>query len=246
VENISVKERYKQLQYFFQAAQETPDELIHDIITRDFNLISLYAKACAIFSLLNIKSHGSGQELVASVFHPDRLIRETAAYVLEQTDPAKLESAFSRIEPSLVNEIKASICQTDNGIPFLLLHRIRFIKSCPKMSKISEDVLLEISKILDINFLTQDEEFLIKRDDVHYAFMIIIDGTAQIKISSGKVLTFGKNDIIYSDIFVEDNTFSLRALTDLRLFSLEQEALNSLMFDYIDFRNAILEIVVEA
>ena len=76
--------------------------------------------------------------------------------------------------------------------------------------------------------------------------MIIIDGTAQINISSGKVFTFEKNDIIYSDIFVEDNTFSLRALTDLRMYSLEQEVLNSLMFDYIDFRNAILEIVEEA
>jgi len=114
------------------------------------------------------------------------------------------------------------------------------------MRSISEDILLEISKVLDVNTLKRDEEFLIKRDDVHYAFMIIIEGTAQIKISSGKVFTFDKNDIIYSDIFVEDHTFSLRALTDLRMYSLEQEALNSLMFDYIDFRNAILDIVEEA
>jgi CRP-like cAMP-binding protein len=99
---------------------------------------------------------------------------------------------------------------------------------------------------METHTLTRDEEFLIKRDDVHYAFMIIIEGTAQIKISSGKVLTFGKNDIIYSDIFVEEHTFSLRALTDLSMYSLEQEALNSLMFDYIDFRNAILDIVEDA
>jgi CRP-like cAMP-binding protein len=76
--------------------------------------------------------------------------------------------------------------------------------------------------------------------------MIIIDGKAQINISSGKVFTFEKNDIIYSDIFVEDNTFTLKALTDVRLYSLEQEVLNSLMFDYIDFRNSILEMIEEA
>ena len=114
------------------------------------------------------------------------------------------------------------------------------------MKGISEDILLEISKAMEANSLTRDEEFLIKRDDVHYAFMIIIEGTAQIKISSGKVFTFDKNDVIYSDIYVEDNTFSLRALTDLSMYSLEQEALNSLMFDYIDFRNAILDLVEEA
>jgi len=166
--------------------------------------------------------------------------------VMEQIEPMKLESVYSRLDPMWVNEIKASLSHAGNGLPYLLLHRIRFIKACQHMRSISEDILLEISKVLDVNTLKRDEEFLIKRDDVHYAFMIIIEGTAQIKISSGKVFTFDKNDIIYSDIFVEDHTFSLRALTDLRMYSLEQEALNSLMFDYIDFRNAILDIVEEA
>jgi hypothetical protein len=76
--------------------------------------------------------------------------------------------------------------------------------------------------------------------------MIVIEGTAQINISSGKVFTFEKNDIIYSDILVEDCTYSFKALSDLKFFSLEQEVLNSLMFDYIDFRDTILEIVQEA
>jgi ATP:ADP antiporter, AAA family len=246
VENISLKDRFKQLQYFFQAIRETPEELIQDIINRDFNMISLYVKACAIYSLPILKRKEASQELIASIFHPNQLIRETAATVLEQIEPMMLESVYSRLDPTWVNEIKSSLSHAGNGIPYLLLHRIRFIKDCPVMKGISEDILLEIAKTLETNTLTRDEEFLIKRDDVHYAFMIIIEGTAQIKISSGKVFTFDKNDIIYSDIFVEDNTFSMRALTDLSMYNLEQEALNSLMFDYIDFRNAILNIVEEA
>jgi hypothetical protein len=246
VENISLNERFKQLQYFFQAIRETPEELIQDIINRDFNMISLYVKACALYSLPVLKKKEASQELVASIFHPNLLIRETAACVMEEIEPVRLESVYSRLDPSWVNEIKSSLSHPGDGIPYLLLHRIRFIKKCPKMKGISEDILLEIAKNMEINAITRDEEFLIKRDDVHYAFMIIIDGTAQIKISSGKVFTFDKNDIIYSDIFVEDNTFSLRALTDLSIYSLEQEALNSLMFDYIDFRNAILDVVEEA
>jgi len=246
VENISIKERFRQLQYFFHAVRESPDELIQDIINRDFNMVSLYVKACAIYSLPILKKKEASLELVASIFHPNQLIRETAASVMEQIEPMRLESVYARLDPAWVNEIKSSLSHTGNHIPYLLLHRIRFIKSCPNMKGISEDILLEISKVMETNSLIRDEEFLIKRDDVHYAFMIIIEGTAQIKISSGKVFTFDKNDIIYSDIFVEDNTFSLRALTDLSMYSLEQEALNSLMFDYIDFRNAILDLVEEA
>ena len=46
VENISVKERFKQLQYFFQAVRETPEELIQDIITRDFNRYPVCQSMC--------------------------------------------------------------------------------------------------------------------------------------------------------------------------------------------------------
>jgi CRP-like cAMP-binding protein len=152
---------------------------------------------------------------------------------------------YSRLDATWVNEIKSSLSNAVNGVPYLLLHRIQFIRDCPKMKGITEDILLEIARYMEVNSMPRDEEFLIRREDVHYAFMIVVEGTAQIKVSSGKVITFEKYDIVYSDIFVEDNTFSLKAQTDLRLFSLEQEALNSLMFDYIEFRNAILDIVEE-
>jgi hypothetical protein len=111
------------------------------------------------------------------------------------------------------------------------------------MNGISEDVLFEISKAFEMNYLDKDEELLIKHNDVHFAFMIIFDGIAQIKISADKVYTFAKNDIIYSDIFAIRDTFSLRALTDLRFYSLDQEVYNSLMFDHTDFRNVMFELI---
>jgi hypothetical protein len=240
-----VKERYKELQYFFQAAKEPPESLIQEIITRDFNQISLYAKACAIISSFQLEENFPEQEIIASAFHPSQLIRESAAYVLDKKECGKLESVYSRLEPSQVNEIRSSLSQADKGFPYLLFDRVRFMKDSPKMRGITYDVLCEIARALEFHHLNRDEEFLIKREDVHYAFMIIVEGTAQINISSGKVFTFEKNDIIYSDLFVEDNTFSLKSLTDLKLYSLEQEVLNSLMFDYIDFRNSVFAMIEE-
>ena len=79
--------------------KNTPENLIQDIITRDFNQISLYAKACAIYSLLILKKHEAGQELVASVFHPNQLIRETAAYVLEKLIPEAWNRFIHRLDP---------------------------------------------------------------------------------------------------------------------------------------------------
>ena len=246
VENIPVHDRFKQLQYFFQTVKDTPENLILEIITRDFNQISLYVKACALYSLRKIKKAEIGQEVIACVFHPNQLIRETAAFILYEHKPDALESVYSRITNDQVVDLRSTFSHLNDGIPYLLFDRIRYIKSCGPLKNISEDILLEISRALVVHHLKPNEEFLIKREDVHFAFMIVIDGMAQINISSGKVFTFGKNDIIYSDILVEDCTFSFKAHTDLRFYSLEQEVLNSLMFDYIDFRDTILEIVEEA
>jgi hypothetical protein len=86
---------------------------------------------------------------------------------------------------------------------------------------------------LEIQFLNRDEEFLIRRDDVHYAYMIIIEGSAEIKISSGKVLTFGKNDIIYSDLL-------LKTIHFIKLLPIEAIASNRRYLTpdvrFIDFR----------
>jgi hypothetical protein len=246
VENIPVKERFKQLQYFFQSIKESPDNLILEIITRDFNQLSLYVKACAMRSVLTLNTKEAGQEVIASIFHPNQLMRETAAYVLHQLQPDMLESVYNRLTIEQVNEIKITLSHLNDGIPYLQIDRIRFIKNCKPLKNISEDILFEISRSLVIHQMKENEEFLVKREDVHFAFMIVIDGIARINNSSGKVFTFAKNDIIYSDILVEDTTYSLKAQTNLRFYSLEQEVLNALMFDYIDFRDTILAIVEEA
>jgi HEAT repeat protein len=246
VENISVNDRFKQLQYFFQTVKDSPENLIHEIITRDFNQISLYVKATAIYSMLLLKRSVPGQEINACLFHPNQLIRETGALILHEQNPEELESVLSRLPAEQVIELRSALSHLNDGVPYLLIDRIRFIKNCTVLQNISEDILLEISRALVLHQMKTHEEFLIKREDVHFAFMIVIEGTAQINISSGKVFTFGKNDIIYSDILVEDCTYSFKALSDLRFYSLEQEVLNSLMFDYIDFRDTVLEIVEEA
>ncbi len=67
LENITLKDRVKQLQYYFPLEKMTPTELIPSILTRDFNQISLYAKACSIQNYLQIKKAEVNQELISPV-----------------------------------------------------------------------------------------------------------------------------------------------------------------------------------
>jgi signal-transduction protein with cAMP-binding, CBS, and nucleotidyltransferase domain len=163
--------------------------------------------------------------------------------VIHKLQPDSLENIFPRLNAQVVSETRLTLSNSDNGFAYLLLHRVKFLRECSGFDGLSKEVLVEIAKELDLNSLNTGDEFLIKRNDVHYAFMIIFEGKAEIKISEEKATTFAKKDIIYSDILIEDNTYSLKALTDLKFYSLDQELLNALMFDHIEFRNAVLGLV---
>ena len=247
IENLSIKNRVKQLEYFFQTEKNDPEDLINEIIIRDFNAISTYTKACAIFSLLQIHNPHISQELIAMLFHPDKLLKESAAYVMEKIEPGFINSIYPRLEQTVALDIESSLEHSvSRDVPYLLLDRIRFLKNVKKCEPINEDVLLEISRHLDLNTITGNDQLLIRKNDVHYPFIIIQKGQAEIMNSDNKVFVFGKNDIIYSDIFSVYEAFSFKALTDLSFFNLDQETLNNLAFDNLDFRKLLFELIEES
>lgn len=247
IENLSIRSRIKQLEYFFQVEKANAESLIHEIIIRDFNSISYYTKACAVFSILKVKQPVITNELLSILFHPDKLLYESAAFVIEQIDHTYLNSVYPRINSSIALDIRHSIEQSaKQDMPYLLLEKIRFLKQVRYCSGINEDVLLEISRHLDINTLNNGDQLLIRRNDVHYPLIIIYDGKAEIRNSENKVFTFGKNDIIYSDIFSVYEAFTFKAITNLKFFSIEQEMLNILAFDSLDFRKLLFELIEDA
>jgi HEAT repeat protein len=247
IENLSIKSRVKQLEYFFQTEKNDPEDLINEIIIRDFNSISYYTKASAIFSLLTIKNPKISQELIAMLFHPDKVFQETASYVIEKIEPGFLDTIYPRLEPTVVTDIHNSLERSSNReIPYLLLDRIKFLKHVKKCRSISEDVLLEISRHMDLNTMSANDQLLIKKNDVHYPFVIIQNGQVEIRNSVNKVFTFAKNDIIYSDIYSVYEAFSFRAVTPLTFFNLDQEMLNNLAFDNLEFRKLLFELIDES
>jgi hypothetical protein len=247
IENLSIKSRVKQLEYFFQTEKNDPEDLINEIIIRDFNAISYYTKACAIFSLLMIRHPKISQELIAMLFHPDKVFQETASYVIEKIEPGFLNTIYPRLAPSVVTDIHNSLERSsDREIPYLLLDRIGFLKHVKKCESISEDVLLEISRYMDLNTLSASDQLLIKKNDVHYPLIIIQNGQAEIRNSANKAFTFDKYDIIYSDIYSVYEAFPFRAVTPLTFFSLDQEMLNNLAFDNLEFRKLLFELIDES
>jgi AAA family ATP:ADP antiporter len=247
LENLSPKERVKQLKYFFPAEKITLNEIISEVITRDYNVISLYAKACAIISWLKLRKPKVNQVLVSNLFHPSKLIRESAAYVINQIDKNYLDTIYPRIEPGIVNEIKTSLEHAKNGSPYLIFNRIEFLRKCFKLSNTPEYVLLEFARYLELNKFNKEKEINIDLEEKTYSLIIVIEGSIEVIADGYDNIVFNKFSMIYTNAFTNAvcGKIILKTKTYTEFYSLDKEALNMLIFDYLDIRRSILECIEE-
>jgi hypothetical protein len=149
--------KLKNLFQFYAA--EIPDrkKILEDIINRDYNLISLWTKACALRTLTVIEGHDMAESITALLFSPEELILEEAAYLIARSNPDLYHSASERIPDSIKN-------RSDNIISRLrekremLFEKTQFLSAI--FGGILEDELLSLASEMKfkkkINFDQED------------------------------------------------------------------------------------------
>ncbi len=174
------EEKIKNLLQFYPIEIPIRKKLLEDIINRDYNLISLWTKACALRSIATIEYDDLTESVTALLFSPEELIREEAARLIARSNPGLYASASHRLSDS----IKKHLDNIMNGVTDqkeLLLDKVQFLSE--HFGRIIEDDLLSLAseltyiKILDTNTLKAFREFIIwplnsenKSDDVHVVY----------------------------------------------------------------------------
>lgn len=244
LENITLKDRVKQLQYYFPLEKMEPAELISSIVVRDFNQISLYAKASCIQNYLRIKSAEVNQELVSVLFSPYKLLREISAFTINEKDSEVLENIKPRLEPGIIHEIEYAVQHPSNGVSYLLFDKINILKNILQFRNFSEETLIRIADAMLVSSLNKNEELKITGNKNLYTFILCSDGDMEIKIDNKYHFNLAKYDLFYPEIVDAGNsTIHFLARKNSTIYSIDKENLNSLIFDYADFMNMILDLM---
>jgi len=244
LENLSMKGRIRQLQYFFPTEKIAIYELIPEIITRDYNHISIYAKSCAIFSW-SIMRKDIDDILISCLFHPNKLIRETTAFAINELNPEILSEIYPRLEPTYVSDIIASIENIKSGNDILLLEKIEFLKRCYGFRKISEDILIEVAICLRFHKIRENENISITGNRNEFSLMLIYSGEVEVNLAQSGSVNFSSNQVIYSEPYQEKdrNQLKIKALKDTIIFSVNKDIFDTLIFDYTELRSIVLELI---
>ena len=136
------EDKLKNLYHFFPGEIPKHNKLIENIINRDYNLLSLWTKACALRNLPEIDGEDMAESVVALLFSPEVIMQEESAKLIARSSRELYKTASLRIPESIKRRLD-SIVNGETNIMDLLFEKVKFLSHCFK--GISEEELLSMA-----------------------------------------------------------------------------------------------------
>ena len=136
-------EKLRNLNRFFPVAITDYRKLLEDILNRDYNIISLWTKACVLRYLQVISDSEMAESVVALLFSPESLLQEEAARLIARSDLKLYKSVYNRI-PILTRRHLDKIISGETDTNELLFEKIKYLSG--NFSGIIEEELMVLAK----------------------------------------------------------------------------------------------------
>jgi len=240
VEDISLLEKIRLLQDFYPINKLSIEELLTDTINRDVNYISLWTKACAINAIQELVEPKLSDDLVAHLFNPSILLRQTSAVVLQGIDKESFNLIEERLDENYKEELEFVFENIKISKDHLLYQKTLFIKSIEYFKDVPSKYLFQLANFMH-EYKFEDTEFYGYIDHDLNEKVIVIKGEG-VKISNDdeeKILdsssVYMLNDLgLKNAQFIFDNKINTIYLIDKR------DLLESI-FDFYEIEVSVLK-----
>jgi hypothetical protein len=139
------EDKLKNLHQFYPGEIPQYDNLIEDILNRDYNLISIWAKAVTLRNMNSIQGENLRQSVLALLFSPEKILQEEAATLISRSDRSLLSDIIKRVPDGSGNMISQIV---SGGKPAgeLLFEKVKFLSGLFK--EIPEDELIFLAGLM--------------------------------------------------------------------------------------------------
>ncbi|MEO7991840.1 MAG: hypothetical protein ABI663_19960 [Chryseolinea sp.] len=205
LDDMPIPEKLKHLQVYFPRENYNPIQVINYILNRDFNQNNRWTKACAVHASAFIPDFRISRGLVAQVFNTDRVLQETAAWVIYNKDQKAYETIGERIPQRDKKFMDSSIEKNqlldglDDGF-FLGIEMVMFIKQSPIFKNIHGSLLSDLADKITPLDLDPGESTRFNPDDHNTPIFIIAHGEVALKNDQTVLSTLKAGDV-FGDLF---------------------------------------------
>lgn len=205
LDDSPTEEKLELLQLHYPRESYTPIQVLNYLLNRDFNLNNRWTKVCAIHASAFMPDFRISRGLIAQVFNSDRLLQETAAWVVYQKD----RRAFADIRERLPHRDKRFLDSSiennqlldglEDGF-FLEIEMVMFIKQLPVFQEIHGSLICDLAdKITPVELMMGEGIELPSQED---SKLIIIVAHGEVKLMErDHTLQVMKKGSVYGDLF---------------------------------------------
>ena len=225
IDVVSDEEKLKNLHQFFPGEVPQYDQLIEDILNRDYNLISIWAKAFTLRHMTSIKNENIRQTVLALLFSPERILREEAALLIGRTDKNLFNEVINRIPVGSANRI-GKIINGDFPAPEYLYEKVKFLSS--QLKDIPEDELIFLAGLMQYHNSTDFRAMKEIPDSILWKVMADYSVADVFIIFQNNLADYSEKDVSSDSLFY---LLPLKAVEDFRNMFPED---SFKVFNYLD------------
>jgi len=253
LDDIHINEKIKLLQVFYPRQTYNAVQMLNYILNRDYNQNNRWTKACALYSLAQMEEFEVSKGLIAQLFNPDILLKETAAWVLHHKDRETYDRVSKRLPIADKRFLDDSISKNqlidglDDGF-FLKIEIGMFLKNIPVLSNMKGYLLTELIDKIKTIHLNKDERILFENiDDEKKPIFIIASGECSVE-NDNKTIHELKEKDVWGEIFILghlDNGDAIKANVDSILFEINLNDFYSVLSNQHELAQEFIDKVSE-
>jgi hypothetical protein len=251
VDDISVNEKIKALENFYPREHFDALKLLNNILNRDFNQLSRWVKACALYNLAYQKEYEPGYAVIAHIFNDDRLLQEVAAWLIYHRSPNKFEQVIERVKEADQDGLIETIAHNrlEDGLNdgyFLLVEIVMFLKQIKVFSHINGAQLCDLADNTKVIRMKAGES-LDLTDPENNAIYVIAEGKYKLETEFEADVMLDENDV-YGELFIPEKHLKANKITaevDSVVFQLNINNFYTLMSRSQEFTNQIFTAITQ-
>jgi len=204
-DDIPVPRKLELLQIYFPRENYNPVQVINYILNRDFNLNNRWTKVCAAYTSAYIPEFRVSRGLIAQMFNRDKLLQETAAWVIYNKNREAYNTISERLPDRDKRYLDSAIENNElldglNDGFFLGIEMIMFLKQLPEFKNISGVLLADLFDKIIAYDLSKGEKISFNPADQNSPIFIVAHGEVQLKEDGVSRITLTPGQV-FGDLF---------------------------------------------
>jgi ATP:ADP antiporter, AAA family len=200
-----VLDKLRDLQIYYPRENYNPIQVINYVLNRDFNQNNRWSKVCAVHATAYLADFRVSRGLIAQLFNRDKLLQETAAWVIYNKDKNAYATVVNRLPLKDKKFLDGSIENNqlldglDDGF-FLGIEMVLFIKELPVFKNIPGVLLSDLADKITPIELRAGEKLSFPTNSIDTPLFIVAHGEVNL-INNGSPIAQLKKTDVYGELF---------------------------------------------